>query len=354
MERNPRIYVAGHRGMVGSAIRRGLIEKGYAPPITRDRADLDLTRQAAVEAFFDEIRPDYVFLAAAKVGGIWANATRPAEFIHANLAIQTHVIHAAHRAGVKRLIFLGSSCIYPKHAPQPLCEEHLLTGPLEPTNSAYAVAKIAGIEMCSAYARQYGDRYLPVMPTNLYGPEDSFDLEDSHVLPALIRKCHLARLAAAGDWEAIGRDEARFGPIPDDFRAACLSISKDRGVDHPPIPPDTELPPPALLLWGTGTPRREFLHVDDLADACIHLMETHDGTDLVNIGTGKDITIRELAETVKEVVGFDGGVIFDPARPDGTPRKLLDVSRLADLGWRASIGLTEGIRRTYAWYRDRG
>ena len=309
MDRSSKIYVAGHRGLVGSAILRGLRSRGYTGIVTRTHAELDLTRQVEVEEFFAKERPEYVFLAAAKVGGIVANNTYPAEFIHTNLMIQTCVLHAAYLNGVRKLLFLGSSCIYPKFAPQPMKEEHLLTGALEPTNEPYAVAKIAGIKMCQAYNRQYGTNFISAMPTNLYGPNDNFDLETSHVLPAMIRKFHEAK----------------------------TSGSKD-----------------PVVLWGTGSPYREFLHVDDLADACIFLMENHDvrtgGPDLVNIGTGRDITIRELAEIVRETVGFDGPVQWDTSRPDGTPRKLLDVSRMRSLGWEPRISLREGIRQTYDWY----
>ncbi len=304
MERNAKIYVAGHRGIVGSAIVRKLEESGYGNLLCRTHAELDLTRQEAVEAFFDQERPHHVFLAAAKVGGIWANATRPAEFIYTNLAIECNVIHAAYRFGAKKLLFLGSSCIYPRDCPQPMKEEHLLSGCLEPTNEAYAVAKIAGIKLCQAYNRQYGTNFISVMPTNLYGPNDNFDLETSHVLPALIRKFHEAKLRGA----------------------------------------------PEVEIWGTGRPRREFLHVDDLAEACIYLMSNYDGSEIVNIGTGKDITIRELAEMIARIVGFDGRLRFDPSKPDGTPIKLLDVSRIQALGWQAAIPLKEGIRRTYQWY----
>ncbi len=347
MEKDARIYVAGHRGLVGSAILRRLKQAGFTRLLCRTSRELDLTCQAAVRDFFESERPAYVFLAAAKVGGIHANNTYPADFIHANLAIQTHVIRSAFDTGVRRLLFLGSSCIYPKRAPQPMKETHLMTGPLEPTNSAYAVAKIAGIETCRAFNRQHGTCFLPVMPTNLYGPRDNFDLENSHVLPALIRKFHLAKLARQGNWTAIGQDEARFGPIPDDLKMSL-------GIGNPSAAPE-------VILWGTGTPRREFLHVDDLADACLHVMETVRDDDatplsefLVNIGTGEDLTIRALAEQIARIVGFDGPVVWDPEKPDGTPRKLLDVSRLHALGWQAKIGLEEGIRRTYDWYRSAG
>lgn len=307
MEKDARIYVAGHRGLVGSAIVRRLEAEGYRDIVTRTHAELDLTDRAAVNDFFAAQRPRYVFLAAARVGGIKANDDYPVDFLQDNLLIQTHVIEAAHRHGVAKLLFLGSSCIYPKHAPQPMKEEHLLTGPLEPTNQWYAVAKIAGIKLVQAYRRQYGFNAISAMPTNLYGPHDNFDLETSHVLPALIRKCHEA---------------------------------KERGDDHIP-------------LWGSGTPRREFLHVDDLADACLFLMRHYDGEDIVNVGVGEDISIRELAELIADVVGFSGGVRLDPDKPDGTPRKLLDVSRLRALGWQARIGLREGVADTYDWYRQR-
>jgi len=291
---------------VGSALVRRLRAAGHAGLILRGHDELDLTRQEEVEAFFAQERPEFVFLAAARVGGILANSTRPAEFIRINLQIQTNVIHAAREAGVRKLLFLGSSCIYPRMAPQPIPESALLTGPLEETNEPYAVAKIAGIVMCRSYRRQYGSRFISVMPTNLYGPGDNFDPETSHVLPALIRRFH----------------EAKRAGIPE------------------------------VVVWGTGRPRREFLHVDDLADACLFLMERYDGGDPVNIGTGEDLTIRELAEMVRDVVGYGGRVAFDPDRPDGTPRKLLDVSRLHALGWRHRIGLREGIEQTYRWFLE--
>lgn len=289
--------------MVGSAIVRRLRSEGYDNLLLRTREELDLTRQAEVEAFFEQERPDYVFLAAAKVGGIWANNSYPADFIRDNLFIQTNVIDAAYRNGVKKLLFLGSSCIYPKFAPQPLEEEYLLTGALEPTNEPYAVAKIAGIIMCQSYRRQYGANFISAMPTNLYGPGDNFDLETSHVLPALIRKFHEAKV---------------------------------RGDS-------------AVEVWGTGSPKREFLHVDDLADACVFLMQRYDDDEIINVGTGTDVSIRELAESIKEIVGFEGDVVFDTSRPDGTPRKLLDVSKIRGLGWQAKIDLEEGIRLTYQW-----
>jgi len=300
-----RVFVAGHRGLVGSAIVGRLAAEGFGAVLTADRRAVDLTRPDAVDAFFSAQRPEFVFLAAAKVGGILANDTWPGDFIRENLAIQLNVLDAARRHGVEKLLFLGSSCIYPKLAPQPIPEDALLTGPLEPTNEAYAVAKIAGIEMCQAYWRQYGCRFISVMPTNLYGPGDNFDLDSSHVLPALIRKFHEARETGA----------------------------------------------PAVTVWGSGRPRREFLHVDDLADACVFLMRRWDSPDIINVGVGEDVSIAELAELVRSVVGYEGEIRFDTTKPDGTPRKLLDVSRLHALGWRARIGLREGIERTYGWFR---
>lgn len=301
LSRDAKIFVTGHRGMVGSALVRRLTRLGYTNVVTRTRTELDLLDQPAVHAFLADQRPDYVFMAAAKVGGIQANNLYRADFLYQNLQMQTNVIHGAHVAGVPRLMFLGSSCIYPRDCPQPIREGHLLTGPLEPTNEPYAIAKIAGVKLCESYSRQYGRDYVSVMPTNLYGPNDNYDLANSHVLPALIRKAHEAR---------------------------------QRG--------DTE-----YVVWGSGTPRREFLHVDDLADACVHLMRTGYRGDLINIGTGKDVTIRELAETVMDVVGFSGRIVYDSSKPDGTPRKLLDVSRLAALGWKANIPLRDGIRHAY-------
>lgn len=306
MDRGAKIYVAGHRGLVGSAILRRLQEEGYVNLVIRTRWELDLTDQQGVYRFFEEERPEYVFLAAAKVGGILANATYPADFIRENLLIQTHVIDAAYRYGVKKLLFLGSSCIYPKFAPQPMREEHLLTGPLEPTNEAYAVAKIAGIKTIQAYRRQHGFNGICLMPTNLYGPGDNFDLETSHVIPALIRKFHEAKVSGKGE----------------------------------------------VVVWGTGTPRREFLYVDDLADAALFLMLHYDEEEIINVGVGEDISIRELAELVAQVVGFSGRIVFDPSKPDGTPRKLLAVSRLFSLGWRPKVSLEEGLRRTYLWFLE--
>lgn len=310
MEKTDRIYVAGHRGLAGSALVRRLRAAGYENLILRTHAELDLAEAISVRKFFDAERPQHVMLAAAKVGGIFANNTMPADFIHQNLAIQTNVIHEAWRAGVKRLLFLGSSCIYPRDCPQPMKEEFLLTGPLEPTNRPYALAKIAGIEMCSAYNRQYGTKFLAVMPTNLYGPGDNYDLQTSHVLPALIRKAHEAKLR--GDEE--------------------------------------------LVVWGTGKPRREFLYSDDMADACVALLQLDDARfnaatagypPLVNIGSGTDCTIRELAELVTRVVGFQGSLRFDASKPDGTPRKLLEVSRMRELGWSSRLRLDEGIGLAY-------
>jgi len=333
-----RIYVAGHRGMVGSALVRQLAQQGYDRLLTRTHAELDLTDQPAVRGFFRAEKIDAVVLAAARVGGIQANNRYRGEFIYQNLMIQCNVIHAAFEAGVQRLLFLGSSCIYPRDCPQPMREEHLLSGYLEPTNEPYAVAKIAGIKLCESYNRQYGTRYRAVMPTNLYGPNDSFDLENSHVLPAMLRKFHLAKLAVQGDAEKIRRDETRFGPIPDDVRAAW----------------------PSVRLWGTGRPRREFLHVDDMAAANVFVMQLTDEeyaracaggqVSHLNVGCGQDHTIRELAAIVSRVVGFEGGVAWDASRPDGMARKLLDVSRLSGLGWRPQIDLVEGIKRTYEWY----
>lgn len=311
MNLQDKIYIAGHRGLVGSALIRRLEAGGYTNLLTRTHAELDLTNQAATEAFFEQEKPDYVFLAAAKVGGILANNNYPADFIYQNLAIQTSVIHAAYKTQVKRLLFLGSSCIYPRDCPQPMKEEHLLTGPLEPTNRPYALAKIAGIEMCWSYNRQYGTQYLAVMPTNLYGLGDNYDLNNSHVIPALIRKFHEAKVNNQ----------------------------------------------PTVTVWGTGTPKREFLYSDDMADACVYLINLPHGrfsslltphsSPLINIGCGKDQTIREVAELVKEVVGFAGSIVFDDSKPDGTPRKLLDIGRLEALGWSPSMGFKEGLVQSY-------
>lgn len=316
MEKSSRIFIAGHRGLVGSAIYRELSRQGYNNLIVRTHAELDLTDRAAVHVFFQQQQPEFVFLAAAKVGGILANDTYPADFIRENLEIQTSVIHASYKSGVRRLLFLGSSCIYPKLAPQPIKEEHLLTGPLEPTNRAYALAKIAGIEMCWSYNRQYRTKYLAAMPTNLYGPGDNFDLKASHVLPALMRKV----------------------------------VAAKRGGEK------------KLMVWGTGRPRREFLYSDDLAEACVHLLNlpedkyesliSEEEAPLINVGTGEDLTVRELAELVSRVLEFDCELIFDTSRQDGTPQKLLDVSRINALGWKAKVSLEEGIRRTYTSARS--
>ena len=343
MEQHARIFVAGRRGMVGSACWRALERAGCTNLIGPTSNELNLTRQAEVEAFMRETRPEYVILAAARVGGILANNTYPADFIYVNLAIQNSVIHSAWECGVRKLVFLGSSCIYPKHAPQPIREEDLLTGPLEPTNEAYAIAKIAGVRMCQFYHQQYGANFWQLMPTNLYGDNDSFDLLKSHVLPAMLRKFHLARLASEGDLSGIRKDEARFGPIPADI-AACMGLTGDRA---------SLAGTPRVVLWGTGTPRREFLHVDDLAAAVVHILQLDaaEPPRLLNVGCGEDLTIAELAETVRRIVGFAGEIVWDADKPDGTPRKLLDVSRLQGLGWRPSIPLETGIRRAYAWYR---
>jgi GDP-L-fucose synthase len=307
MNKDSKIYVAGHRGLVGSAIVRNLEAKGYTNIIKKTHKELDLTNQEAVRRFFEEEKPEYVFLAAAKVGGINANNIYPADFIYENLQIQNNVIKAAHDFKVTKLLFLGSTCIYPKLAPQPIKEEYLLTGSLEETNEAYAVAKIAGLEMCKFFKRQYGDNFISCMPTNLYGPNDNFDLKNSHVLPALIRKFHEA---------------------------------KENNSDK-------------VEVWGTGTPLREFLYVDDMADACVFLMENYDGEQHVNIGTGEEVSIRELAETIKEVVGFNGELVFNTAMPDGTPRKLTTVEKLHGLGWRHKVSLNEGIKLAYGWFVER-
>ena len=363
MNKDSRIYIAGHTGLVGSSLYRKMEAEGYTNLITRTHAELDLERQADVEGFFEKEKPEYVFLAAAKVGGIWANTTYPAEFIYNNLAIQTNVIHSAWKFGANRLLFLGSSCIYPRECPQPMKEEHFLSGPLEVTNEPYAVAKIAGIELCQSYNRQYGTEFFAVMPTNLYGPNDNFDLESSHVLAALIRKFHLAKLAVQGDWKGIQQDESIFGPIPQDITVSLVSISKSHGHDSL-LPADRckLTADPKVVLWGSGLPRREFLHVDDLADGCLFLMShedkkirsllTADRLPLLNIGWGKDISIEELAILFKKTVGFDGDIIFDTTKPDGTPQKLLDVTRMAELGWKAEVTLKEGIRRVYDWYLE--
>ena len=345
-----RIYVAGHRGLVGSALIRALHNQGCTNLILRTHKELDLLDQRAVQEFFEKEKPEYVFLAAAKVGGIVANNTYPAEFIYQNLAIQQNVIHEAWKTGVKRLLFLGSSCIYPRECPQPMKEEYLLTGPLESTNRPYAVAKIAGIEMCWAYNRQYGTKFLAVMPTNLYGPGDNYDLQNSHVLPALIRKFHLAKLASKGDIAGIERDEKINGPISQDIREAiCFSSANCQ------LPTENSLP--KVVIWGTGTARREFLYSDDMAEACLHLVKLPDdqyaslftphSPPLINIGWGEDQTIKELVSLVQQVVGFQGGIHWDTEKPDGTPQKLLAVSKLFSMGWQPQISLPEGVKKAY-------
>lgn len=342
LSKEDRIFVAGHRGMVGSAIVRRLASEGFENLLTRTHDELDLTDQKAVQDFFRVERIDVVFLAAARVGGIWANMSYPAEFIYQNLMIECNVIGSAWQAGIKRLLFLGSSCIYPRDCRQPMREEYLLTGPLEATNEPYAIAKIAGIKLCEAFNRQYKTQYRAVMPTNLYGPGDNFDLLNSHVLPAMIRKFHLGKLAMCSDWDGIRRDEERFGVIPEDIRRLF----------------------PEVLLWGTGQVRREFLHVDDLAAACVAVMRLSEEeysaacregrVSFLNVGSGEDITVRELSQLVKEVVGYEREPIWNDSLPDGTPRKLLDVSGIKRLGWKPTIGLIEGIRNTYAWYLKEG
>jgi GDP-L-fucose synthase len=304
MQKSNKIFVAGHRGLVGSALIRKLERDGFTNLVMRDRSQLDLMNEAGVDRLFTEERPAIVICAAARVGGIKANNDLPVEFLLDNLQIQNNVIRAAHKAGVRKLLFLASSCIYPKQAPQPIPEAALLTGPLEPTNEAYAIAKIAGIKLCQAYAREYGANFISVMPTNLYGPNDNFDLLSSHVLPALLRKAHEAK----------------------------------KNGDH------------ELVVWGSGKPRREFLHVDDLAAACLFLLEKYDSSEIINVGCGEDISIRELAELICKIVGFLGDLVWDATKPDGTPRKLLDVSKLHGLGWRHAIMLREGIARTYEWF----
>ena len=306
MNKTDKIYIAGHRGLVGSAIVRNLEKSGYSNLLLRTSKELNLTNQADVNQFFETEKPDFIFLAAAKVGGIHANDTYPADFIRDNLQIQTNIIDAAYRNNAKKLLFLGSSCIYPKLAPQPMKEEYLLTGVLEPTNEAYAIAKIAGIKMCQAYKKQYGFNAISLMPTNLYGPGDNFHLENSHVMPALIRKFH----------------DAKINNLPE------------------------------VEVWGTGTPKREFLHVDDMADASVFLMNHYDDEQFVNVGVGEDVSIKELAEIVKHTVGFAGELKFDSSKPDGTPRKLLDVTKLNEAGWQAKINLVEGVKSTYQWFLD--
>jgi GDP-L-fucose synthase len=346
MSKDEKILVAGARGMVGSAIVRRLKEHGYARILAPARSELDLLDMRAVLAYMGREKPAYIFIAAAKVGGIHANNVLRADFIYQNLMIEANLIHAAHVANVQRLMFLGSSCIYPRDCPQPIREEYLLTGPLEPTNEPYAIAKIAGIKLCESYNLQHGRQYVSVMPTNLYGPGDNYDLAGSHVLPALIRKFHLARLALEGREADIEADEAARGVIPEDL-LTTLGIERADGR----LRARSGGAAARVQIWGSGTPRREFLYVDDLADACIGLMEQEYDGPLVNLGCGSDLTIRELAETVSRVIGFEGELVFDAGKPDGTPRKLLDVSRMQALGLRPKVSLSEGIGRSYADYR---
>ncbi len=344
--KNAKIFVAGHRGLVGSAIVNTLEAKGYTNIITRTHKELDLTNTVATQEFFEKVKPEYVFLAAAKVGGIIANNTYRADFLYVNLMIQNNVIHQSYVHGVKKLLFLGSTCIYPKNAPQPMPEEALLTGALEYTNEPYAIAKIAGIKLCESYNLQYGTDFISVMPTNLYGFNDNFDLEKSHVLPALIRKIHLAKLLSEGKNDEVCKDLdvsafAKAQPILEKFGVTAESVE----------------------IWGTGTPRREFLWSQDMADACVHILENTSFDDVkgstpevrnthINIGTGEDISIKELATLIKETIGFKGRLIFDSSKPDGTPRKLTDVTKLNSLGWKHTVALEDGVNRLYSWYLD--
>jgi len=363
MEKSAKTYVAGHTGLVGSAIWKNLVSKGYKNLIGKDFSELDLRNQAAVEAFFAAEKPEYVILAAAKVGGIMANNTYRGEFIYENLMVQNNVIHQAYIHGVKKLLFLGSTCIYPKECPQPMKEEYLLTGPLEPTNEPYAIAKIAGIKLCESYNLQYGTHFVSVMPTNLYGPNDNFDLEKSHVLPAVLRKIHLGKLLEEGDWEGMERDFETKRPETRDQRSERrgnpdLSRPRDQdrvdevlakyGITHHASRVTVE-------LWGTGTPLREFMWSEDMADACVFLIEKDEGRQIsdigyVNIGTGKEISIRDLAYLIKTIVGFKGEIVFNPSKPDGTMRKTTDVSKLHSLGWQHKIDIEEGVGRLYDWY----
>ena len=351
---NARIFVAGHRGLVGSAILRRLKQEGFTNLLTVTREQLDLRDQAAVNYWFRANRPEYIFLVAGTVGGIWANSTRPAEFIYDNMMIHATVVHAAYQYQTKKLIYLGSSCIYPRECRQPMREEYLLTNILEPTNEPYAIAKIAGIKLCQAYRRQYGCNFISAMPTNLYGPNDNFDLENSHVLPALIRKFHLAKLAAEGNWEGIKDDEALFGPIPTDLRDS-LGIPNELVLSQAPLKRNTlslssNHP---VIIWGSGSPRREFLHVDDLADACLFLLRNYEDDLHINVGAGEDLTIFELAELIRSIVFPEATLVFDTTKPDGTPQKLLDVSLLHQIGWNHRIDLRKGIEDTYQWYQER-
>ncbi len=366
MEKNSKIYIAGHLGLVGSALVRNLKKKGYSNLIGKSIDELDLTDYKAVEAYFEKEKPEYVFLAAAKVGGIVANNTYRGQFIYENLMIQNIVVHNSYRFGVKKLLFLGSSCIYPRDSSQPILEEYLLTDPLEYTNEPYAIAKIAGIKLCESYNLQYGTNFIPVMPTNLYGPNDNYDLEKSHVLPALIRKMHLGKCLLQNDWQALKNDFNKKPVEGVDGNAdenTLIEMLKQYGIKAA----DDKV---SVMLWGTGTPRREFLHSDDMADACVFVMENVDFSDLVeirkkslgaekareirnthiNIGTGRDLTIKELAEKVKKIVGFEGELVWDTTKPDGTRQKLLNVDKLHSLGWKESISLDEGIATIYNDY----
>ena len=362
MQKDSKIYVAGHRGLVGSAIVKNLQQKGYINIVTRAHGELDLTNQQAVEAFFQAEKPEYVILAAAKVGGIVANNTYRADFIYENLQIQNNVIHQSYLSGVKKLLFLGSTCIYPKNCPQPMKEEYLLTSELEYTNEPYAIAKIAGIKMCESYNLQYGTNFISVMPTNLYGPNDNFDLEKSHVLPALIRKIHLGKALENDDWETIRKDLNRL-PIEDvtgkSTKEEIYNIFNKYGLR---ITNDESRPQISIEIWGSGKPRREFLWSEDMADACVFLMENRDFKDTypsgdeeirnthINIGTGVDISIKELAQTIKEIVGFSGELYFNTEKPDGTMVKLTDPSKLHALGWKHTVELEDGIQKVYEWY----
>jgi GDP-L-fucose synthase len=353
MNKNSKIYVAGHTGLVGSAIYRKLKAEGYINLLTRSHRELDLIRQEKVQSFFESEKPEYVFLAAARVGGILANNSYPADFLYNNIMIQTNVIHSAYSSSVKKLVFLGSSCIYPRDCPQPMKEEYLLSGKLEPTNEPYAIAKIAGIKMCQSYNRQYGTCFVSIMPTNLYGPGDNFDLETSHALPALIRKFHEAKVRGANLLEVKGRRLEAGGS--EGYRLEAVDRRQGNGFERgfasnlkrsaPPTPSGD-----FVTIWGTGAPRREFLYVDDLADAAIFVMNNYDENGIINIGVGKDISISELAEMIKDIVGYSGGIRFDHTKPDGMPRKILDISRLESFGWRAKISLRDGIKQTYKWY----
>jgi GDP-L-fucose synthase len=366
MNKDSSIYVAGHRGLVGSAIMKNLHQKGYHNIITRTHSELDLSDQQAVAGFFSEFRPEYVILAAAKVGGIMANNTYRAEFIYENLQIQNNVIHQAHVHNVKKLLFLGSSCVYPKNAPQPMREEHLLTSELEYTNEPYAIAKIAGMKMCEAYNIQYGDNFISVMPTNLYGYNDNYHLDNSHVLPALIRKMHLSKCLENNNMEAVRDDLRKYGAgtgVDQSSDAGILKYLEEHGIS---VSKQNGNPSVRLRLWGSGKPLREFLWSDDMADACVFIMENRDFKDIIeaseisglnqirnchiNIGTGKEISIKELSFLIRDIVGFKGEVVFDETRPDGTPRKLLNISKLESLGWVSKMELAQGIARVYDQY----